>query len=188
MHCLIKTLTTTLGNRYDFSDLASFHLKTEIILLTWTWAFLLSFFKRVWTLFSLIDTTMYLLLPGIFVFGALVPRGNGHSVRPGGGYTLYGQRAQCLICTPPGLRDLGRHLYAPDEFHFLLSHLTDSKIPAFLAGINFAREAIHKAESCSQYELLLSSPPFLVTPLSVGVSKEEPSNGDFFQYRNGVWS
>lgn len=45
------------------------------------------------SLFSLIAKTMYLFPPGIFVFGALVLRGNGHSMGSGGSYTLYRQRA-----------------------------------------------------------------------------------------------
>ena len=73
MHCLINSLTFTLGNRYYFNYLASLHLKTEIILFTWTWAFLVPLFS--WnSLFSLIDNTMHLLPPGIFGFGAWVLR------------------------------------------------------------------------------------------------------------------
>lgn len=59
----------------------------------------------------------------------------------------------------------------------------------FFAAVNFARETIPKSESRSLYELFsLSSPPFLVTSLSIGFFKEEPSNRDFFQYKNVVWS
>lgn len=95
-------------------------------------------------------------------------------------------RGLCLICTLLGYRILGgSHIYLMNFFYYLSFNRQD----IFLAAVNFARETILKENSYSQYELLsLSSPPVLVTPLSVWCLKRRPSSRDFFSCGNVVWS
>lgn len=159
MHCLIISLTVTLKDRY-FNDLASLYLRTEIIRFPWTFPGPIGINQEMkngllvpfcsWSSpFSLVGKATYLLpLAPLYLafwcWGRKRPPHHHHQVPVAVAHCIHRGHMSHLYCACITVQILG------GIRTYLMSftcHLSGNRQQLhFLAAVNFAGEAIHKAD------------------------------------------